>query len=63
MSEKRKHKRVVHSYLKPKNYMLLTGYAEINEMSRSRVVNMAVKCFFDTLPTEIKERVVKYGNQ
>jgi hypothetical protein len=60
MSKKRKHTTLVPSYLRPKSYALVVGYSELNEMSRSEVMNMAVRCFFDTVPNDIKEKIIKF---
>lgn len=58
MNKKRKHTTLVPSYLRPRNYTLVVGYSKWNGMSRSEVVDLAVKCFFEKVPKEIKEKIL-----
>lgn len=59
MSEKRRrNNNAIDAYLRPKLYSYTVGYAKLNEMSRSNVINIAVKSFFDSMPDDLKHRIL-----
>lgn len=47
------------TYLKPSYKKLLNNYADVNEISRSEALEIAVKNMFDTMP---KEQKIQYLN-
>ncbi len=50
---------LVKSYVKPRYYRLVNGYASLNEVSKSRVVNQALKKFFDEMSEEDRQRMMR----
>lgn len=53
------HDRKAISYLSPKNNSLLIGYSTCEELSKSEVINTALKAFFQTLSKEQREKYIK----
>ena len=53
------HKRRVPYYPRPHYERLIKAYAVDKDMSRSSVVELGVKLFFDTLSMQEKERLLK----
>jgi hypothetical protein len=54
-------KRRVHSYPPPKYHTLTVAYAAANEMRKSEVVTQALKEFFDRMPKQEQERILRQG--
>jgi hypothetical protein len=54
--------RKVQGYLKPCSHIFFVKYVELYGMTESQAVNQAVKALQDTLPKEIKDRIVKGKN-
>ena len=54
-------KRRVHSYPPPKYHILTVAYAAANEMRKSEVVTQALKEFFDRMPKQEQERILRQG--
>lgn len=50
--------REVQCYPAPKYFTLVKGYAALNEASRSETASLAIKCFFDQMPAEERERYI-----
>lgn len=59
MSNKRKQENRAVTYLKPSYKKLLNNYADVNEISKSEALEIAVKVMFDTMT---KEQKVQYTN-
>jgi hypothetical protein len=59
VSNKRKMENRAVTYLKPSYKKLLNNYADVNEISRSEALEIAVKNMFDTMP---KEQKIQYLN-
>ena len=51
--------RKVQAYLKPCQHTFIVKYSELYGMSESQAVNQAVKALQDTLPKDIKDRIVR----
>jgi hypothetical protein len=51
--------RKVQGYLKPCRHTFIVKYAELYGMSESQAVNQAVKALQDTLPKDIKDRIIR----
>jgi hypothetical protein len=54
-------KRRVYSYPSPKYHSLTVGYASLNEIRKSDVVKQAIKEFFDRMPKQEQERIMRHG--
>ena len=54
--------RRIQGYLKPCHHSFITKYAEVYKITESQAVNQAVKALQDSLPKEIKERIVRGNN-
>ena len=52
------HDRVVKGYLKPILHKFITKYSEVYEVSESQAINQAVKALHDTMPKEIRDRIM-----
>jgi ribosomal protein S20 len=52
--------RKIVGYLKPQNHTFIKKYAGLYEISESQAVNHAVKSLQDTIPKDIKERIIKF---
>ena len=50
--------REVQCYPSPKYFALVKGYAVLNQASRSETANLAIKCFFDSLPEDERKRYI-----
>ena len=50
-------RRVV-SYPSPKVFNLVDKYSEVNEMTRSETVALALRQFFDQMPAEQRNRIL-----
>lgn len=64
MSEPTKQKsaallRHVQSYPPPKYFGLILAMAKCDEISKSEVINIAVKQYFDSMPTEERMRIIQ----
>lgn len=60
MSEKKNktlERRVV-SYPPPKVFNLVSKYSEVNEMTRSETICLALRQFFDQMPADQKIRIL-----
>ena len=57
------HERAVKGYLKPSMHNFIKKYADTYEMSESAALNQAVKALHDTIPKEIRERIVRQPNK
>ncbi len=51
--------RAIKGYLKPCLHIFITKYSKLYEISESKAVNQAVKALQDTIPKDIKERIMK----
>lgn len=51
--------RQVTGYLRPPLHNFITKYSEVYGISESAAVNQAVKALQDTIPKDIKERIVR----
>lgn len=54
--------RHVQAYPPPKYYRLVEAYSKCNEISKSEVVNKALKEYFDKMPDEDRQRIVNVSN-
>lgn len=54
MSNKRKQENRAVTYLKPSYKKLLNNYADVNEISKSEALEIAVKNMFDSMPKDVK---------
>ena len=45
-------------YTSPHYTGLTKAYAKVNEMTESKVVNLALKCFFDKMPDSEKQKII-----
>lgn len=48
------------SYLKPHRHVFIEKYAALYEISESQAINHAVKTLQETMPPEIKDRIMKF---
>ena len=51
--------RRITGYLKPCLHTFILKYSEVYGMSESQAINQAVKALQDTIPKDIKDRIVK----
>lgn len=52
-------KRKITAYLPQKYYLLTINYAEQKQIPKSDVVKLAIKQFFDRMPQEYKNQLMK----
>lgn len=50
--------RKVQGYLKPQQHSFIKKYSEVYNMSESQAINQAIRCLQDTMPKEIRERIM-----
>jgi hypothetical protein len=55
--------RKVQGYLKPVLHKFIMQYSQVYEVSESQAVNQAVKALHDTIPADIRERIMKAGTK
>lgn len=52
------HERQIKGYLKPSQHSFIQKYINLYDMSESEAVNQAVKALQESMPKEIKERIM-----
>ena len=52
------HERQIKGYLKPSQHSFMQKYISLYEMSESQAVNQAVKALQESMPKEIRERIM-----
>jgi len=53
------HERAVKGYLKPSMHSFIKKYADTYEMSESAAINQAAKALYDTIPKDIRDRILR----
>lgn len=42
---------------------LIRAYAKVNEMTESKAGSIAIKCFIDSLPSDVKNKIINAARQ
>ena len=57
------HARQIKGYLKPSQHHFIQKYIKVYEMSESQAINQAVKALQDSMPKEIRDRIMIAGSK